>query len=295
MQLHKTIKTYSNDLRIDYFFISPKKLQNFRSFKVKPKAYDFVLSTVRQRILFNHIQFLRRLIGDLPLRIYDQDPWENYIDYSQSNGCYSIISSQFDLREIFVTSNFWKSYIEKNDQIRSTFVKMGMLPDLCNVGLAIRDRRLKVEFRGTLHPHREKFFRELQASGLEFKINTEIFSYAGYLRYLRSLGIFVHDESGFWVCQGKQIPMSTGMWIKDIEIASQGCFSVRNYYPECESYSVDNIPLIQFYREPAEAKELITRITQLPTHELSEIQRKSVDFIKGTNSWASTVRVMLDL
>jgi hypothetical protein len=295
LQLHKTIKVYSDNIKIEYFYLSPKRLRDVKSFKVHLKSYDFVLSTLRQRVLFNNTHFLQRLIGDLPLKIYDQDPWENYIDDSQSNGCYSMVNDQFHLKEIFVTSNFWKGYIEKNDEIKTTFVQMGMLPELCSTGLLLSARPLKVEFRGTLRPHRERFFAEVRSSGQEIKINTEVLSYMKYLKYLRRLAIFVHDESGYWVCKGERIPMSTGMWVKDIEIASQGCFSIRNYDPECESYSVDKIPLVQFYREPREVKEIIAKVSQFSINELNEIQQQSVEFIKSTNNWLSTVHKIFGL
>jgi hypothetical protein len=275
--------------------MSPKKIRNFETLKSKFNSYQFVVSTLRQRVLFNNIELVQKVIDDLPLRVYDQDPWENYIDSSLTNGCYSILKNKFNLTDIFVTSDFWKNYIEINDKITTTFVKMGMLPELCDLGIP-QDKRLKtVEFKGSLHPHREKVFKLMRNEGQNIEISTDILSYSKYLEYLRHLAIFVHDESDFWICNGQKISRSTGMWVKDVEIASQGCFSVRNYHMDCNSYSIEKIPLIKFYKDPSEIRHVINEIFSIPTEELNQIQESSVNYIKQTNDWRMTAKAILGL
>jgi hypothetical protein len=297
MQLHRSLKVYDSELGFDYYFISPKKLRNLETLKLKlkPKSYRFVLSTLRQRVLFNDINFIQKLIGDLPLKVYDQDPWNNYIDSSKSNGCYSALKSQLHLIDLYVASKYWKNYIELNDKIRTTFVKMSMLPELCNIGIPQQNRLKTVEFRGTLYPHRKKAFDIMNDSGQIIHINTKILSYTAYLEYLRKLAIFVHDESDFWVCNGESIPMSTGTWHKDVEIASQGCFSIRNYHEESKSYSIEKIPLVKYYKDPKEIKHIVDEIYSLSIEELKYIQESSVDHIKRTNDWQITAKTILGL
>jgi hypothetical protein len=124
--------------------------------------------------------------------------------------------------------------------------------------------------------------------GQEIKFNSEILKYPKYLRYLQKLAIFVHDESGYWICRGEKIPMGTGMWVKDIEVASQGCFSIRNFSEESKTYSIDNIPLVKFYNHPRQVQEIVDEIFSLSKEEINDIQSSSVQFISENDNWHET-------
>jgi len=291
-QLHESIKNLKSNFQIEYFFLNPHELQSFEIFKIRSKSFLFVLSTLRQRVLLSNISLISKLIGDTPLRIYDQDPWECYIDDSPTNNCYTLFQNNFQLSNLFVTSNYWANHINRKNKIQATFVKMGMLPRLCRNGSEQSKRRKSVEFKGTLHPHREAAFRIMSENGQAVKINLEKLQYVKYLKYLQNLAIFVHDESGFWICDGENIPRSTGMWVKDIEVASQGCFSIRNFSEESETYSIDKIPLVKFYNNPSEVKNIVNEIFSLSEKEFNEIQSSSVQFISEHNNWSETTNQM---
>jgi hypothetical protein len=293
-QLHESIKINIKNFKIEYFYLEPKTLQSLQILKNRSKTFSFVISTLRQRVLFNNIKLIRKIVGDIPLKVYDQDPWNNYIDNSKTYDCYNIINSNFNLLNLFVTSSYWANYISINDKLPSTFVKMGMLPRLCNSGLPLLRRSMSVEFRGSLYPHREEAFSAIRKSGQNIKINSELLKYPEYLQYLRKLSIFIHDESGYWKCKGEKIPMSTGMWVKDIEIASQGCFSLRNYHEDYETYSIENIPLIRFYKNPSEVKNIVEEIFSFSTEYARDIQSASVDFIINTNNWKDTANTIFN-
>ena len=63
------------------------------------------------------------------------------------------------------------------------------------------------------------------------------------MTYLHTLKIFFHDESEIpWICDGKEIARSTGMWIKSIEVAARGTFCIRNFHEEGEAYNLSEIP-----------------------------------------------------
>lgn len=297
LQLHESIgdlkKEFRKEFKIDYFYLNPKVLHNLDLFRKKPEAYLFALSTLRQRVLFENISLISKIIGDTPLRVYDQDPWENYIDGSPTNGCYSVLKNNFQISNIFVTSNYWSNYIHEVDEVESTFVKMGMLPKLCNLGKPKAIRNKSVEFKGSLHPHRKLAFNRMRESGQVIKINLDKLNYPSYLEYLQNLSIFVHDESGFWICNGKEIPRSTGMWVKDIEIASQGCFSIRNFHEEYLTYSIDSIPLVRFYKDPNEVKEIVENIFSLSDEQYENEQNTSVQYISKNNNWRETTKKLL--
>jgi hypothetical protein len=295
LQLHESIKMHKKDFQIEYYYLNPRELQNFEMFKHKSKSFRWALSTLRQRVLFNNISLITKIVGDTPLKVYDQDPWQNYIDNSLTNGCYTLLQNNFQLSNIFVTSNYWANYISNVDKIPSIFVKMGMLPKLCQIGSTQVERGKSVEFKGSVHPHRQEAFSIMSNHGQVIKINLEILKYPRYLKYLQNLAIFVHDESGDWICRGEKIPMGTGMWVKDIEVASQGCFSIRNYNEESKTYSINNIPLIRFYNNPSEVKNIVDEIFSLSEKEFSEIQSSSVHYISANDNWAETTNKIFNL
>lgn len=292
-QLHQSIKELKSSSHIEYFYLNPKELQSFEILKKRSKSFSFVLSTLRQRVLYNNIPLIRKLIGDTPLRIYDQDPWQCYIDDSPTKNCYTLFQSNFQLSNLFVTSNYWANHINRKNQIQATFVKMGMLPRLCRIGGGRISK--SVEFKGSLHPHRETAFRIMRENGQPVKLNLEKLKYKKYLKYLQNLAIFVHDESGFWICDGENISMSTGMWVKDIEVASQGCFSIRNFSEESKTYSIENIPLVKFYDHPSQVKNVVDEIFSLSEKEFNEIQSSSVQFIFEHNNWSETTNLIFNI
>jgi len=292
-QLHESLKKYKTEYNLDYFFLEPKSFQSIDLFRKKSKQYLFVLSTLRQRNLFRYMRLISNVLKDKPLRIYDQDPWENYIDDSKSKNTYKEFYNLFNLSGIYVTSNFWARYISAADNIPSTFVKMGMLPRLCNSGASREHRKKSIEFKGSLHPHRQAAFDLMRDNFVDLKINHKYLEYSKYLEYLRSIAIFVHDESGYWVCNGERIPRSSGMWVKDIEIASQGCFSIRNYSGENQTYSIDKIPLIKFYEKPADVKNITEEIFSLSDYDYNQIQSLSVQYIKENDNWKETAEILL--
>ena len=288
LQLHESIDSLKKNFQIEYFYLNPQKLRRYEMFKLKSKPYKFVLSTLRQRVLFNNIALITKVVGDTPLKVYDQDPWQNYIDNSPTNGCYSLLQNNFKLSNIFVTSNYWANYISKTDSMPSIFVKMGMLPKLCRIGATQVKRGKSVEFKGSLHSHREQAFSIMRKNGQVVRVNSEILKYSKYLKYLQNLAIFVHDESGEWICRGEKISRGTGMWVKDIEVASQGCFSIRNHNEESKTYSIENIPLIKFYNNPKEVKNIVDEIFSLSEKQFNEIQTSSVQYITANDNWSET-------
>jgi hypothetical protein len=291
-QLHESIEVLKKNFVIEYFYLNPRVLQNYEIFRARSKSFQFVVSTLRQRILFENISLISKLIGDTPLKVYDQDPWESYIDESKTKGCYTMLQNNLQLSNIFVPSNYWANHIGRENKIKATFIKMGMLPRLCTTGASQRARRKSIEFKGSLHPHRQEAFSEMRKNGQAIQIDLAVLKYPKYLKYLQNLAIFVHDESGFWVCNGEKIPRSTGMWVKDIEIASQGCFSVRNFSEESRTYSVENIPLIKFYRSPSEVKSVIDEIYSLSEEQIESIRLTSVEYIASNNFWEETINII---
>ena len=292
-QLHQAISEHGRNFKIEYFYLEPKILNNYRFSKFNSKSYKFILSTIRQRVFNKNLEYIHNLLPNVPLRVYDQDPWENYIDNSNSKGSYTSLSNTFNLSGIYVPSNFWANYIADKENVPGYFVYMGMLPSLCNVGNIKSMRSLTPEFKGSLKVHRKEIFAKIKSYGVDVHINSQKLSYPKYLNFLKKLGIFVHDESGSWICDGQLVDRSTGMWHKDLEIASQGCFSVRNYHDEHRTYDIDKLPLVKLYSSLKEVKNKIHEILDISDNDFLEMQYESVQYIKNQNYWEKTVRILL--
>jgi hypothetical protein len=83
------------------------------------------------------------------------------------------------------------------------------------------------------------------------------------------------------------------MWHKDLEVASQGCFSVRNYHEEHKTYEINKIPIVKMYSAITEVRSVIQNILNLSKDEIFSIQLESVNFIKQQNYWEKTVKILL--
>ena len=154
-------------------------------------------------------------------------------------------------------------------------------------------RSIELGFRGTLRPHRNAAFKQLESVGLKTVISKGDLSYTKYLKYLRNVKIFVHDESDFFVTKKGKIPMSTAMWWKDFETASQGTFSLRNYHEESHSYNMSHIPTVMMYENYNHAKDLVLKLRKLDPISTYKMQVDAINHIKSQNNWEKIAERLL--
>jgi hypothetical protein len=79
--------------------------------------------------------------------------------------------------------------------------------------------------------------------------------------------------------------MSTAMWGKDIELASQGLFVLRNYNPEGESYDMQKIPTVLMYDNFDHAKELVQNLRNTDVELIEDMRKNAINHITSQNSW----------
>jgi hypothetical protein len=77
------------------------------------------------------------------------------------------------------------------------------------------------------------------------------------------------------------------MWIKQVEIAAQGCISIRNHEEEYHNYDLGKIPSIISYQNVDEIKDIICLMDENNDHGM-----KSVDEIKKNNHWNDIIKVL---
>jgi len=276
---------------IDILPFYPESLWPIRSAFYKPHNYTNVISVLRLRTLHQVWPKLQKWLNGVPLTIYDQDPWEGYIDTAPTKGVYEVLSKNLNIKKIYVTAPFWASYLCERGH-NASWVRMGIRDNLCSVGKEFGERPVDIGFRGALHPHRKIVFDELQNSGLNVTISNERLAYPAYMDYLQTLKFFTHDESSPWICGGQPISRSHSMWIKSVETAARGTFVLRNYHDGGIPYGLKDISLIQCYEHPSQAPDIVKKISKLDRLELLEIQRNSVSFIKNQNDWAKAVKII---
>lgn len=266
----------------------PSNLLNIKKIFINLDKYDQIISVVRLRNLHKYIKVLKNFAGDIPFKIYDQDPWENYRDNSEIKGIYTQLKNNLNLKGVFVTAPFWANKLRK-DGLPAHFVKMGMLPKYCDSGEDYNLRSTNLGFCGTLHEHRKISLKKLQLLNIEVKIKIPNLNYYQYLNYLHTLKIFFHDESEIpWICDGKEIARSTGMWIKSIEVAARGTFCIRNFHEEGEAYNLSEIPLINCYSDINEFPDILHKIKNMNPSSRRELQVETVDKIRNQYDWFET-------
>lgn len=256
------------------------------------KNVDLVISCLKQRTVNRLSSQIRTFVNDAPIVFYDQDPWQAYMDDSPYKSTYDLIRWK-NLKAIAVTTEWWANYI-KLDGLPGVFVRMGMLPEYCFLGPSFEDRKHKTAFIGTLHPRRKKLVSDLSSLGVNITTRHNNLSYKDYLRELSSVGIFVHNEDEPITICGLRDNMGRGLWIKDVEAAARGCFSIRNMFDGYESYCSE-IPTIMCFEDPVHARDLINEITYMNPYKREELRVASVEKIQNENSWKLTAQKLIDV
>jgi hypothetical protein len=241
---------------------------------------------LKQRTINREIDRLASWLRDTPIYVYDQDPWESYIDSSESKGAYDRIVSHLNCRKIIVTSEWWKNWVGARLNCQVEFFRMGISSRICDGGKPFASRGTSLGFRGLRHPHREAFFREIKRDfGLDVEFLSSTDTYAEYLSYLGNLQIMIHEETGYYICDGVAVQRNAGLWIRDLEAAALGCFVIREYNEDSISYGIEKIPLIRLYQSRSEIPGIISTINSLSAKEKLEIQRQSVNEIRNRRDW----------
>jgi hypothetical protein len=83
------------------------------------------------------------------------------------------------------------------------------------------------------------------------------------------------------------------MWIKDIETAARGTFTLRDWHPEAETYDIDKIPTMLFYKHPSEAADVMAEFRKLSADDLRDRQIRAVDEIRNRNDWPRVAETMI--
>ncbi len=134
-----------------------------------------------------------------------------------------------DRPTFLLPSNFWAAKCRER-LIKAVFCRPWLHPDQCRDPIPWADRKYDVAFFGTIHPSRAAFFEGLERAGIKVHVE-QMMGYQQYLDALRDTRITVRTEP----VRGEYDFPITGvnaLYFRDVEAASQGCFSVRTFDTE---------------------------------------------------------------
>lgn len=260
-----------------------------RIFNGFSKKYHFTLISCRMRNIVKVIDDIHHVLSGGRIYIYDEDPWQGFIDNSPFKGCYSDIFSKMskyglNFLGFLVQSEFWSNFIRDRGMPSKSF-QIGILPKLCSFGKSWHSRDILYGFQGSNKGHRQEFFDELKKSGIPVH-QSGFTSFKKYLKQARNTKIFIHPEVDPFIVDGKPYPRA-GLWGRDIEIAAQGAFVLRNDDPESVMYRIDEIPSIIKFHNVNGVINIIEQILRLGDEGRRELSMRSVSFIRNNNYWDS--------
>jgi hypothetical protein len=252
---------------------------------------DLIISSLKLRTLHANIDKVAKQVSQVPLVVYDEDPWECYREGSPYNGTYDRLKQKTNLKFVALPSKWWVDYVASKG-IPTRFIKLWVLPEYCDVR---GTRKTQIGFIGAPHPYRMFAFEEMKKRGIVVNYNRNKSAYRGFLTELSSIFINFHYEHREMKLQdGTMSNLCDALWGKDVEAAARGCWSLRNIgHLETKNAYCDNIPTIQTYSSFDEAAELIKQITARTDHE--EIRKLAVDTIRDRNCWKENAEVLLSV
>jgi len=254
-----------------------------------------VVCCLKQRSLARSLDMLEHHLGSTPVVIYDQDPWQAYIDDPSyvGRGVYERAVEQLNVKAICVTTQWWADFLKERG-LPAVFVRMWMLPEYCDAKPTYEERSIPVGFVGTVHPHRQKLFDQLEDLGVVVNVQKGGLSYWNYLKELSNIQVFIHSEDSPITCEGKELNLKDSLWIKDVEAAARGCFTIRNagagadtYYSGCKTTFL--------YEDPKQVLDILDRIQKMDPRERQSLIDETVGYIWGSNRWEETARTLVTL
>ncbi len=251
--------------------------------------YDQILSCLKQRTLHAYIKPLSRIFKDLPVVIYDQDPWSAYTDDSPYKGSYKLFAEHLNIKTFAVTTKWWSDYVQKQD-LPCMFVKMWVLPEYCSNKPQFVDRQITLGFIGGLHPYRKTLIQELEKLDTYTHVTKSGLSYVGFLEKMSTLQCFIHAEESCVFINGEKIRFYAN-WVKNVEAASRGCYSVRKFDAEAETYLGD-IKTVMTYNNVEEIPVLLEKLQKMDSSERQLTIDTSVEYIREANVWQETADLL---
>lgn len=255
----------------------------------EPGDYRTVVLCLKQRTIDRNLKGLSRSLGDIKVRVYDQDPWAAFTDDSPFKGSYVRMMNELNVEKFALTTKWWVDYL-KSKGMPSMFVRMGLLPRYCHTSNIPEKRTVPIGFAGTVHPYRKTLFDFLAKEGLPVWQQKSM-GYEDYLFTLSGIESFVHSEDAPIFIDGERFNLNVGLWIKDVEAAARGCFSFRNVGPDSDSY-LEGLPTTFQYQDVSELPEMLRTVQRMTPEEKLNLTKTASKIILGQDRWKETAELL---
>lgn len=244
---------------------------------------DVVLSTIKFRNVMRDRDAIAKYLGGSPVYLYDQDPHEFHTDDSPYKGAYPLVTGALNVKKYFVTSKWWADRLNDHG-MPTSFVRMWPLPEHCVVGPVFAARRNPLGFMGLMHPYRASLFAYLSSRGYEVP-DLGRWPFNGFFERLLNVGIFVYSDQKTFLSDGEELPLGNGLWGKAVEVASHGCFVIRNRGADWSSY-LEKVKTTFLYDSVEEVPGIIDSILSMDEDERKKLVIESVDHIRTCDYWS---------
>lgn len=252
-----------------------------------------VLSTVKIRNVYANLPRFKAIFGTRKIFIYDQDPWESFIDIATyPRGYYSVVDAMSNA-EFIVTSGWWADFINTQG-LKAHFCRIWVLPDYCRIPNQFQNRNTTLAFRGLVHTFRKTAIDNIQKLGRSVTVLPAATRYSEWLGWLQQQRYFFNPEpSDGWLINGKMTPRNCG-GPKNVEIVSQGCFALCDASAdgELQNYQIDNVPCMLTYKSLEHCVELVRQVDALSITQANVMIEQSVAAIKQVNGWVDMRRIL---
>lgn len=258
----------------------------------QPKP-DAIVCRLKQRTLHRVLPELSAYAGKIPVVVFDQDPWHAFMDNSPYKGVYQRALEHLNVKAFAVTTQSWVDLIKQRG-MPAIFASMWIEPEYCEIGPGYTDRSIRVGFVGSVHSYRQRLFDRLD--DLEVQVNVQsgnTLPYRDYLRALHNIRVYIHSEDAPLLVDGQEMNLKDGLWMRDVEVAARGCFSIRNKGVGSETYW-QGIETVMTYDDPDQVPELLNAIEKMDAWERQATINRSVEYIRRSNRWQETARRLVE-
>lgn len=251
-----------------------------------------VVSVLKQRTIDKQRFALAKAFKNASFIVYDQDPWQAYMDDSPYKGSYDRIAETLNVSSFAITSPYWVDLVKSHGH-NAIFAKMSILPRYCGTNKAFLNRNINVGFVGTMHPRRQQLVSDLKKLGVTVEAkNVSNLSYERFLQSLEDIQIFIHNEEMPIYINGRVDNFKHGMWVKDIEAAAKGCYSIRCNGIGANHY-FNSIDTIKVYETLEEVPDLVSKIMLMNSSDRQKQLDAAILTIKNENAWLKTAKTIL--
>lgn len=259
---------------------------------VRPEADGFI-SCLKQRSIDRHAAGVAAWLRGAPLVVYDQDPWQAYMDDSPHKGAFDRIAARINVASFALTTQWWVDFVRSRG-LPSDFVRMWVLPHHCDRGPAYVDRPGIAGFIGTVHPRRRVMIDIVERGGIPVYVSSTSLAYPDFLQEMGKLRSFIHNEDMPIYIDGKEFNFNTGMWVKDIEAVARGCFSIRGKGEGSETY-LAGLSTVKLYDNLEQVPDIIRGIEKMDPSERQATIDADVKRVRDSDVWAVTAQELIRL